>query len=67
MASLQKKKHYQISLIRDEVKRYIEALKHTIDVCNAKNIYIYNLKPYFITIISTEFTFIAGVCSAIKR
>jgi len=32
MASLQKKKHYQVSLIRDEVKRYVDVIKRIVDV-----------------------------------
>ena len=33
MASLQKKKHYQVSLIRDEVKRYVDVIKRIVEVC----------------------------------
>ncbi len=31
-SSLNKKKQYQISLIREEVKRYVDVLKRTIEV-----------------------------------
>lgn len=34
MASLQKKKHYQVSLIREEVKRYVDVIKRVVEVCS---------------------------------
>lgn len=37
MASLQKKKHYQVSLIREEVKRYVDIIKRVVEVSNLLN------------------------------